>query len=72
MNNKLVGDVKQPSRVSSVSTITKDSKIYIGGADTRDTKGRRFRNGEFTVDEVDTWDLDRDTLVAHNYLVRGI
>jgi len=55
-----------------VRSIGSDSRIMIGGANTIDTGGRSFKYGDFIVDEVDTWALDRSRLIAFNHIIRGI
>lgn len=68
VDNKLVGEFKQ----GSASPLTRPTgKYLIGSANSGDATGGRFRYADAVIDEVETWFLDRESLIAFGYLHRG-
>lgn len=67
VDNRLAGE----SRQGSASSTQPSGKYLIGSANLGDVPGGRFRYADAVIDEVETWFLDRDTLIAFNYLHRG-
>lgn len=68
VNNKLMGEAKQSTTVTSSTT---SGRVLIGSANSGDVAGGRFRYGDAIIDEVETWYRDREDLIAFNYLLRG-
>ena len=59
------------ARTVSVDGRVQDARVYVGRANEGDTDGRHFRYANATIDEVETWYADRDSLIAFGYIHRG-
>ncbi len=69
VNNRLAAQMTAPTRVTS-RPVSDARHVYVGRANSGDTTGR-FRYADVTVDELETWYSDRDTLLAFGHILRG-
>lgn len=69
VDNRLAGESRRGS--ATPSSTWPGGKYLIGSANSGDVPGGRFRYADATIDEAETWFLDRESLIAFNILHRG-